>query len=127
VPSDQSAAGTLVGTLGGLVDPRELLTSCPLGTILGVDLSCKANSVQGAGVARRAAPQPALVFSARRAGRGRWRVSMRVQDATRAVVTLRCRRGGRQIRALQRRISSRRTTRATVRCDTRPRATAVLA
>jgi hypothetical protein len=127
VPSDQSAVGTLAGTLGGLADPRDLLTSCPLGTILGVDLTCKANSVPGAGVARRAAPRPALVFSARRSGKGRWRVSMRVQDATRAVVTLRCRRGGRQIRALRRRISSRRTTRATVRCDTRPRASAVLA
>jgi hypothetical protein len=127
VPSDPTTAGQLIGTLGEIIDPRELVVSCPQEQLLAVDRTCKANSATGADVSRRAAARPSIDFAARRAGSGRWRLSLRLRGEGRALVTVRCQRKGRQVRVLRRRISSRRTYRALVRCDTRPRASAQLA
>jgi hypothetical protein len=124
VPSDSSLTGKLVGSIlggvGGLV--QDFIVSCPEGQTLGPEFSCKGNAGSSTtGVGRHATPTPRIVFTAKRSGKGRWRIAARLSGGGRALLTVRCRRHGRRVRVLQRRLSGRRTLRATVRCDSRPR------
>jgi hypothetical protein len=126
VPTSSGDVGAVGGALIGAVGDtlQGLFVSCPEGQIFASNL-CKANGgSSGAEVVRRATPKPSIVYRARRLTAHRWRVSVRLRTTPRAMVTLRCRRAGRAVRAQHPPVTKSRPLSATVRCDTRPRASA---
>jgi hypothetical protein len=104
----------------------DLLASCPEGIVFNGEL-CPANTTTDTGseVGLHQGPGPQVAWGARRHGRGRWRITIRVTGAGKALVTVRCRRGHKTVRVFRRRLTAPRTVRKTVRCDGRPTARAI--
>jgi hypothetical protein len=131
VPSNTSATGKLPQILGGgdLLDQdadvtNDVFATCPQLVLIGGH-KCRSNAAGSSGSEVRVAsvPRVSFVLDALQMPRHRWRISLRLRYDGHVIVQVRCRRGNRQVMVLKRHLTARRTIRATVSCDSRPRAT----
>lgn len=106
---------------------RGLFVSCPGGGAFN-GKTCAANTTADTSDEVAVARMPLkVVLFANRARGGRWKITLKLTGIGTARVRVTCRRDGRSVRVLSKRLRAPRTYRTTVRCDTRPRARATAA